>query len=655
MSTIDSTIFFSQLMATFNKKIVVPGDFKNQADAVEEMLKNDVTGIIDSLTDFSVESASVEYGIETDNENLNQLMDKWLTNLNSAYKGKVPPGIKALSKEYFKERWKGASFPVLKITEWADFQGLQLPSKMFFVDGGSIMAQEKDTKTEDVTLFSYDYYLGTTAEPKYKLDKGTIFSRPYGRWFDKYPVPYLIKRGIYYNYRLFQDIKKLGETVLEEIIPYLLIIKKGSPELTAQGKTYSDPELKQIYEDFQTLLREYRDNSASRGGQTQTRVTDYAEEIKHLIPDISTVFAPKLYAQAERNILSGLGFIDVIAGVSDTRRESILNPKAFVEEVRAGVEDFKQVLFQLVLLIIETNSKNKKYMTKDFRITSSPIRSFMTDKFKQELRLLWKHGKLSDKTYCEMVGEVDFKTEVGRRTQEAKDGTEVTMYPHITDNKENDLSPDEIKRHKDLHDEELDENGNPIQRDKIDDPDKFDVSSFKCVCLKCGYSESSSAHCNTLKCPKCGGDMRRKNRPGKGRPDKSPNSKSDLETAPYNSPSDLPSSIKKSLAPGLQKTFVTVFNKALQTYNSETRAFRIAWSVIRKIGRKNSKGLWIRKKKRVDGKLIGIKLTKSMVSNVLESEEKLVIEDAMGLKKLENEVKKSELLDKLLGKNSKGK
>jgi hypothetical protein len=41
---------------------------------------------------------------------------------------------------------------------------------------------------------------------------------------------------------------------------------------------------------------------------------------------------------------------------------------------------------------------------------------------------------------------------------------------------------------------------------------------FKCECIKCGHKQESDQHCNTLKCPKCGGDMRREERPGPGQP-----------------------------------------------------------------------------------------------------------------------------------------
>ena len=40
---------------------------------------------------------------------------------------------------------------------------------------------------------------------------------------------------------------------------------------------------------------------------------------------------------------------------------------------------------------------------------------------------------------------------------------------------------------------------------------------FNCECLKCGHKLESEKHCADLKCPKCGGTMRRQERPGPGR------------------------------------------------------------------------------------------------------------------------------------------
>ena len=46
-----------------------------------------------------------------------------------------------------------------------------------------------------------------------------------------------------------------------------------------------------------------------------------------------------------------------------------------------------------------------------------------------------------------------------------------------------------------------------------------DSQKKSCSCVKCGYKVTSSEHCVNIKCPKCGGEMRRTDRPGNGKPE----------------------------------------------------------------------------------------------------------------------------------------
>lgn len=41
---------------------------------------------------------------------------------------------------------------------------------------------------------------------------------------------------------------------------------------------------------------------------------------------------------------------------------------------------------------------------------------------------------------------------------------------------------------------------------------------YSCQCIECGYTEESQGHCSALRCPVCGGRMRRVGRPGPGQP-----------------------------------------------------------------------------------------------------------------------------------------
>jgi len=43
------------------------------------------------------------------------------------------------------------------------------------------------------------------------------------------------------------------------------------------------------------------------------------------------------------------------------------------------------------------------------------------------------------------------------------------------------------------------------------------AETYKCECIDCGHEVESEKHCKDMKCPKCGGEMRRVGRPGPGK------------------------------------------------------------------------------------------------------------------------------------------
>jgi len=47
--------------------------------------------------------------------------------------------------------------------------------------------------------------------------------------------------------------------------------------------------------------------------------------------------------------------------------------------------------------------------------------------------------------------------------------------------------------------------------------DNSKVEKYNCECIKCGHKLTTEKHCNETKCPECGGEMRRAERPGPGR------------------------------------------------------------------------------------------------------------------------------------------
>jgi len=624
----DQNLLLGQMMGLLMKRIVVPSDFSGQCVAIKTMLADDVCGLVDTLTDFLVESSSVDFSIETQNEKLNELFQDWMDSVNIDYGGTVPMGMTELAKEYMKERWKGSSFPVLKIAKWTKVSGTDFifPTQLYFVDGSSIKAIDKEN-TAALTLNSYNYFIGEPKTPGAKLEKDVIFARPFGRWFDKYPTPYLIKRGVYHNWKIIESLKNKETEILDQIIPYLLLIKKGSAELFKDSqKSYSNEDLAKVIEDFQGLLSDYRNTAAGdKQVKSPARAVNFDETIEQLIPDLKTIFNPQLFEQAERNILGGLGFVDIVQGVSSERREAILNPKPFMQETESGVAGFKGIIKQLVLLIKEKNDSHIKYNSNTLYVCNSPIKSFQTDKFRDTVRQLYDRGLVSKRTTVELMGNVDFNTETFRREQETTSGLDYTMYPPIITN---------------MEDKGIDTQGknpNPSTPEKIT---KDNIPEDKKGIEKKQYKASEVTEAGKV----------------------------DLVTAPYTKLTDLPPAVKEKLSVNQQRAWMRIWNTAYhymlnKTGNAktaETYAFRVAWSQVKKVN-KSSTGFLASIKELFHltpseeiefDDIENAEIERECLEEATTNEHKL--EEARVLKEKSEEIldKQKKLLDKLLGDNN---
>lgn len=59
------------------------------------------------------------------------------------------------------------------------------------------------------------------------------------------------------------------------------------------------------------------------------------------------------------------------------------------------------------------------------------------------------------------------------------------------------------------------EKGEEVEEEKRAE-DKKDEGPYNCECVECGHKMTSEKHCREIKCEKCGGEMRRVERPGPG-------------------------------------------------------------------------------------------------------------------------------------------
>lgn len=543
----------SLLESLTSMSITIPKSFHSQVNAIKKMMIDDMSGLVQSLVDFYIDTASsVDYEFHTGNDNLDSILNDWLSSINLDFNGIVPSGVKALAEEYFKERWANSSFICLKILDWKQYgsakSGLLLPSKIVIADGGLIYADIKENETIKIDDLPEYYYGNQEKEKAEKLDKGVYLYKPFDRWFDIYPVPFLVRRGVLHNYLFIKTIKEKQSDILYKIIDYFLMIKRGTDSMVSNpklgGYAALNESLKAIKDDMQTLINDL----AQATNRVPLRITTYDEEIMHMIPEFEKFMKPILISSAEKGILSGLGWIDVPDSAMSSRRESIINPKPAMEEVKKGIRDFKAMLSEIVRLALMKNKKeHTKYASKKPELYNTSIMSFLTKDAKDHLRSLYDRGLLSKQTYLELVGDAVYVIEKFRREKEAKNGDEILMYPPIIVNSESDISDlESVKNAEFIENENVSEDKKGIEKQ---------------------------------------------------------NYQSSLEGSPYKTVNDLPEKVRKNIKSiELKRAFLQAFNNAYNEYlkrygdkkKAETLAFKTAWSVVKKMGKKTKDG-WILK------------------------------------------------------------
>jgi len=139
---------------------------------------------------------------------------------------------------------------------------------------------------------------------------------------------------------------------------------------------------------------------------------------------------------------------------------------------------------------------------------------------------------MSLETYVDLVGEIDFDTELYKRRSEARTGITMDMYPPITMN---------------IKDRGFDTQELETKEKKENLPDKKKGSNAK------DFDTSSL-----------------------------------LEMAPYKTIEDLPPAVKK-YSKEAQQAFRKAFNNAYNFYGSESQAFRVAWSSLKRIVQKGKR------------------------------------------------------------------
>jgi len=508
------------------------------------MVDNDVSGIINTVLGYSISASSnTDYKIECKSDNLEKLLNLWLERININIK-EIPTGLAELSKEYFKERWAGSSFCVLRIRGWEEvtFENntIEVPTIMWYANGASIYVKRQ----KNYTLGSDEYYLDKDFKKKIpaKSTEEIIVQKPYDRWFEEYPNPYLVRQGVLKNWLGIKTLQDKSDEVISKVLPYLFLIQKGTENLFLQGDVnYTDDELKELTENFKEQVEKYRNQK----GKTPTNTIPFDTKYEHLIPDLSKILKEELYRQGYRAILAGLGFIDMLE-IAPSRQESRLNPRAFLAEVNDGVAGFKAMLMDVVSLIIQRNLEKHPKLFGDnnkIKIINSPLK-INVEQILSDLRSAYDRGVTSIETYQEVLG-LDYDTEKERRQKELKDGDEELFYPHMTINTERDIDIRPIVK--------------KPKNEKLEDQNKTgpEKNNFKNAEI---INEPIDPNLKAIE-------------------------KKDLEEAPYTL-DNVPAFIKK-MTKKCQETFVATFNQVYKdTGGDEGKAFAIAYASAKRCMKK---------------------------------------------------------------------
>jgi len=522
------------------KSIVVPTKYRQSVIAAKSIFDNDVTGLSTTLSDFMIKNAVVDYKVETPNENLNDVLNSWITDLNSEYSTYIPGGIKALAKQYFTERWKGSSHILLRCA-WDKIDGFELPSQMVFVAGEDIIVERGDDKVKTIDNIKYYLRLSSKKDDRKKLPfskEETIYVRkPFESWDVDEPVPFVIKRGIYYNYKFMEMILDKTSFIISKAMKYILQILQGSEGLELADKNvYDENDLTAT----KNQLKELEARSNTEAG-VPAYATNWDTNLKHVIPDYESVLKQTLFTAVTQRLLNGYGVLEI---EKSSRREDALNPKPMISEIENGIQDFTSLLEDVLRDVRKRNEKKhpKYFRNTEIKVWAPPLlKTFITQEFLTHIRSAYDRGDISKETYSTVIG-FDWKVEVNRRMRELTSNIEDLMQPHAIQVQDTETEVDK------------------------------DVTDDKTGPEKKNFEQNKKAQQEAIKKLK------------------------EYYEAPYKTTKDLPDSVKVLPSEG-QKLWLKVFNETYKSSDGdEVKARKVAWEVVKENYEKDKKGNWVEKK-----------------------------------------------------------
>jgi cation transport regulator ChaB len=571
MSSPQSDILLHNLFNLFINKFGatsrVPDRYSEKMAMITDLYSNDYTGLVSTIMEYMIHSGTVDFTFQTNDAKLRKLLDTWQKQINLGLSVDIQRGLKAVTAQYLRERWK-SSFIGIKVV-WGKLDNLVVPKYIYLVDGATI-----NVKGDSSILGDYEYTLGKNNIPlSPKANETLIIRKPFNSWYDAYPDPYLIKKGVLYNALLKRELLRKQGDVLEAILPYMMAIKAGNDAMARIGQLPTESELNALADQVKEIKEEYSARLKSKGmiGAFPGDVS-----LEHIIPDITKFFNETIVKPIDRNILSGMGMIE-LTGFSKNREEAILNPKLLIEEIKEGVADWTLILEDIMLEFVRRNGA--KLGNKNIIVLPGTIKSIVTDNMKLLARSAYDRGLISKKTFNEDYLELDFEAEVQQIDLEKRRNLDVRMFPPVIMNQDVNTVPDVA----------------PTPENNTQTPEqKTNSKNVQALCKSCNFVwalNQEEMEQESIECPECHEihlsiDAY----------------KEKYLQAPYENINELPSQTNV-LPRAAKKLFMKVVNEGIKKGLSDSKAFSQAWSVVKKYFEKGPSGKWRKKKKQTKGSI----------------------------------------------------
>jgi len=528
-----------QYLKNLKINISVARKFPEQVKQIDNLLANDKTGMVSTIYDFMVHSATVPMKIETKNDTLNNFLQNWQKRiLNRNVNIDIPAGLRELSTQNYMERWRSSMLALKVIWGEERFENQKpwiVPKKMWFLNGGAIITESNgalNTRKFSVKNGKKIITLNNTKTESIYIRK------PFTSWHEDTVVPYLVQKGTIFNALMKNAITQKQADVIDAIMPILLQLKMGNDKLAMIAMNPSE-------EDFKNLKDKIVD--AKEKFETSGSFGDIIASLRHdvnldyLIPDLSKILDEGIVRSTDKNLLSSLGMIE-LQGFSSTRQEAILNPKVLIEEVTDGVMDWANLLEDVMIDMMDRNKVNHPNLTNnEIRVIPGNIKAFITDDMRSMLRSLYDRGIVSKQSASEEIGNLDFDVQVERREKETENGLNDIMVPPIIQ------TLDQKNETKEVEDEDK-KPGTP-------EGDNFNQAIVDAYL-----------------------------------------GKKDKNVAPYENIDVLPENIKNSLPVPAQLIWLNTFNSALDETGDAEQTVKMAWTKVKdKYEKVDDNKKWVKK------------------------------------------------------------